>query len=298
MLERLRQPPKPVAIDVTTTARERATGTGLEISHLRVRYGGFIAVDDLDLKAPVGRITGLIGPNGAGKTTTFNVCSGLTRPAQGKVFYNGADITRQSPAARARRGLGRTFQRVELWPSLTVAQNVALGAEAPMAGGSLPRQVFASPNEPAKIAVAVEEAMNITGIDRISGRLISDLSTGEKRLVELARVIAGPFDLLLLDEPSSGLDTAETQNFGAVLREVLATRGTGALLVEHDMTLVSQVCDYIYVLDFGMLIFEGTPRAAMESDIVRAAYLGTEPLPIEVEAAGMATATVPGPTGS
>jgi ABC-type branched-subunit amino acid transport system ATPase component/branched-subunit amino acid ABC-type transport system permease component len=300
VLERFRRAPKPKTIELRTEPRPRAEGTGLEISDLRVRYGGFIAVDELQLKAPVGRITGLIGPNGAGKTTTFNVCSGLLRPAQGKVFYNGVDITRQSTASRARRGIGRTFQRVELWPSLTVAQNVALGAEASMAGGSFARQVFSGRSESAKILAAVEEAVTITGIDRIADRLISDLSTGEKRLVELARVLAGPFDLLLLDEPSSGLDTSETQHFGAILREVLSTRGTGALLVEHDMTLVSQVCDYLYVLDFGMLIFEGTPEAAMDSEIVRTAYLGTEPLPIEEipDGVSIAKATVPGSAGS
>jgi ABC-type branched-subunit amino acid transport system ATPase component len=275
-LERFRRSDDKAVDPDALPPRVRPTGTGLQITDLRVRYGGFVAVDSLTLAAPPGRITALIGPNGAGKTTTFNVCSGLVRPSEGRVHYNDEDITKLGTAARARRGLGRTFQRVELWPSLTVAENVALGAEAPMAGGNFAKQLVARPGEPARTAASVAEAMELTSIAGIAHRVISDLSTGEKRLVELARVLAGPFDLLLLDEPSSGLDTAETERFGAVLRTVVDTRGTGALLVEHDMSFVTQVCDYVYVLDFGTLIFEGTAREAMDSDIVRGAYLGTE----------------------
>jgi ABC-type branched-subunit amino acid transport system ATPase component/branched-subunit amino acid ABC-type transport system permease component len=275
-LERFRRTDERAVDPAVLPDRLRPTGSGLEITNLRVRYGGFVAVDSLSLTAPPGRITALIGPNGAGKTTTFNVCSGLVRPAQGDVLYNGEDIAKKGQAARARLGLGRTFQRVELWPSLSVEENVRLGAEAPMAGGNLAKQLIARPGEPDRMAASAAEAMALTGLANIGDRLIADLSTGEKRLVELARVLAGPFDLLLLDEPSSGLDSTETERFGEVLRHVVDTRGTGALLVEHDMSFVTQVCDYVYVLDFGTLIFEGTAREAMDSDIVRAAYLGTE----------------------
>ncbi|HEY2333369.1 MAG TPA: branched-chain amino acid ABC transporter permease/ATP-binding protein [Acidimicrobiales bacterium] len=280
--EKFRKPKDTSVSDAIVLEHHHPQGEGLEIRELSVRYGGFLAVDTMNLKAPPGKITGLIGPNGAGKTTTFNACSGLVKPSTGKVFYDGADITHLSPSARARKGLGRTFQKVELWPSLTVEQNISLGVEAPLAGGNFRKQFIASAGDPDRTAAAVKEAMELTDIGHIADRVISDLSTGEKRLVELARVLAGPFDTLLLDEPSSGLDTAETERFGEVLRTVVATRGTGALLVEHDMLFVTQVCDYIYVLDFGHLLFEGSAQETMESEIVRTAYLGTEAVPVPV----------------
>jgi ABC-type branched-subunit amino acid transport system ATPase component len=204
----------------------------------------------------------------------------LTRPSKGAVVYNGRDISRSNQPARARRGLGRTFQRVELWSSLTVEENIALGREGSMAGASLGKQLLAAPGEPGRIREATAQALQLTETGEIARKLVTDLSTGEKRRVELARVLAGPFDLLLLDEPSSGLDTAETERFGALLRDVVDARGSGILLVEHDMGLVTQVCDYIYVMDFGIKIFEGTPSEVMSSEIVRTAYLGTEPIEV------------------
>jgi ABC-type branched-subunit amino acid transport system ATPase component/branched-subunit amino acid ABC-type transport system permease component len=272
--ERFRRPER----DLTTSVKTEEpvpVGTGLEIRELVVRYGGFVAVNDLTMSAPFGRITGLIGPNGAGKTTIFNTCSGIVHPTHGRVVYNDADISRLGPAARARRGLGRTFQLVELWNSLSVRENVALGREASMAGGNIARQILAAPGEPGKVARETAAALELTGTTSIARRQISDLSTGQKRLVELARVLAGTFDLLLLDEPSSGLDTTETEHFGELLREVVQTRQVGILLVEHDMALVTSIGDYIYVMDFGGLVFEGTPTEVMASEVVRATYLGT-----------------------
>jgi len=258
--------------DVT---RPAPVGTGLEIKGVDVRYGGFLAVNSLTMAAPFGRITGLIGPNGAGKTTIFNACSGLVHPTNGRVLYNESDISRLGPSTRARRGLGRTFQLVQLWNSLTVEENVALGREAGMAGANIARQILAAPGEPAIVARDTAAALQLTGTQSIARRQITDLSTGQRRLIELARVLAGTFDLLLLDEPSSGLDTAETQRFGELLREAIQGREIGILLVEHDMSLVTAICDYIYVMDFGTLVFEGTPAEVMASDIVRSTYLGT-----------------------
>jgi ABC-type branched-subunit amino acid transport system ATPase component/branched-subunit amino acid ABC-type transport system permease component len=278
--ERFRKQRTELTGEVDVAERSRPEGAGLEIRGLTVRYGGFVAVNSLSITAPFGRITGLLGPNGAGKTTTFNACSGLTRPTGGVVAYNGRDIGRLTTAARARRGLGRTFQRVELWSSLSVEENVSLGREGSMAGARLDKQLLASPGEPDRVASATARALQLTQTGDIARRLVTDLSTGEKRRVELARVLAGPFDLLLLDEPSSGLDSAETERFGMLLRDVVEARGAGILLVEHDMGLVTQVCDYIYVMDFGSLIFEGTPDEVMNSDVVRTAYLGTEPIDI------------------
>lgn len=249
---------------------------GLSVQGLSVRYGGLHAVEDVSLDAPVGRITGLIGPNGAGKTTTFNACTGLVRPSAGGVALAGEDITRLAPQARARRGLGRTFQRMELFDSLTVAENVALGREAGLAGRAPLKHLFATRSERQQVDDLAREALHRCGIEDVASRRTADLSTGHRRLVELARAIAGGFSMLLLDEPSSGLDKDETERFGEILRELVADGDHGILLVEHDMALVMSTCSYLYVLDFGKLLFEGTPEAVADSDVVRAAYLGAE----------------------
>lgn len=248
---------------------------GLAVSNLSVRYGGLFAVSNLDLKAPAQRLTGLIGPNGSGKTSTFNALSGLVPTVEGRVQLFGEEISQLSPAARAQRGLGRTFQRMELFDSLTVADNVALGLELRRAGSSPLRHLFAPRADHNDIRRACAETIELCGLEQLGGERAGALSTGQRRLVELARAIAGGFRILLLDEPSSGLDVQETRRFGQVLREVVA-RGTGILLVEHDMPLVMQVCDYLYVIDFGQLIFEGTPQEVAASELVRTAYLGSE----------------------
>jgi len=260
------------------TSPARAATVGLDLTHVTVRYGGHVAVNDVSLTAPVGRITGLIGPNGAGKTTLFNVASGLLRPAAGTARLHGADMSALDPAARARRGLGRTFQKMELFDSLTTRENVFLGREAAQAGRRPWRHVAETRRDRNRRRAATEQAMALAGIADLADRPVASLSTGQRRLTELARCLAGEFDVLLLDEPSSGLDRAETMRFGAVLVRVVAERGVGILLVEHDMALVMNICDYVHVLDFGTKIFEGTAAHASSSDTVRAAYLGTEPV--------------------
>jgi len=249
---------------------------GLVITDLTVRYGGNLAVDAVSLEAPLGRITGLIGPNGAGKTTTFNACSGLLRPSGGSVTLLGRDITGLGPARRARLGLGRTFQRMELFTSMTVAENVALGREGRLAGANPLWQQVGTRRQRAEVRSATDEALEVCDIADLADQPVGALSTGQRRLVELARVYAGGYQLLLLDEPSSGLDHRESERFGAILRRLVGQNGVGILLVEHDMALVMAVCDYLYVLDFGELIFQGTPAETSESPIVRAAYLGDD----------------------
>ena len=252
--------------------------SGLDLAHVTVRYGGHVAVNDVSLTAPPGRITGLIGPNGAGKTTLFNVASGLVRPAAGTLRLHGADLSALDPAARARRGLGRTFQQMELFDSLTARANVSLGREAAQAGRRPWRHLAETGKEHHRRSEAAEQAMALAGSADLADRPVAALSTGQRRLVELARCLAGEFDVLLLDEPSSGLDGTETARFGAILTRVVADRGVGILLVEHDMALVMNICDYVHVLDFGTKIFEGTTADVSSSDTVRAAYLGTEPV--------------------
>src|SRR5208282_69018 len=189
---------------------------GLDLAHVTVRYGGHVAVNDVSLTAPVGRITGLIGPNGAGKTTLFNVASGLLRPAAGTPRLHGVDMSALDPAARARRGLGRTFQKMELFDSLTARENVSLGREAGQAGRRPWRHVAETRRDRQSRDAATEQAMALAGITDLADRPVAALSTGQRRLAELARCLAGEFDVLLLDEPSSGLDRAETQRFGTV----------------------------------------------------------------------------------
>lgn len=248
---------------------------GLEVRGLSVYYKGTMAVSGLNLDVPMGRITGLIGPNGAGKTTTFDFCSGLVKARKGIVRINGRDITGARPADRARAGLGRTFQRARLFDSMTVADNVRLGAEAAMAGTNPLSHIFAARRQMAEVRRSAFEAMELVGIVGLIERNVGTLSTGERRLVELARCVAGSFDILLLDEPASGLDAAETRRIGGLLETMVSERGLGILVVEHDMSFVTDVCTYLYVLDFGHLIYEGAPGDVMSNDAVRAAYLGT-----------------------
>jgi ABC-type branched-subunit amino acid transport system ATPase component len=177
-----------------------------------------------------------------------------------------------------------------------VRENVALGREASLAGANPVRQLVSSAAQRAAVRRSVEDAIALTGIGPLADLQAGLLPVGQRRMVELARVLAGPFDLLLLDEPSSGLDGAETQRFGEILTGAVAERGLGILLVEHDMALVRQVCATIYVLDFGELIFEGTPAEMLVSPAVRSAYLGSEGDP--VPRAGSAGATTSGASGA
>jgi ABC-type branched-subunit amino acid transport system ATPase component/branched-subunit amino acid ABC-type transport system permease component len=264
--------PAPALVKPEASVEQRS----LAVENLSVRFGGLVAVDGVTLSAPTGRITGLIGPNGAGKTTTFNVCSGLLKPTNGQVELDSRPVTRRGPAFRARLGLGRTFQKSQLFDSLSVRENVAIGMEAGLAGTNPIRQVFGRRHDGHRVRRACEEAMEICGLNDLGGREVGTLSTGHRRLVELARCLTGEYRILLLDEPSSGLDSAETARFGAILSQVVAERGVGILLVEHDMSLVMDICEHIYVLDFGKQIFEGSPAEISGSPVVQAAYLGDE----------------------
>ena len=252
-----------------------ASKNGLTVENLVVRFGGVVAVNGLTFRAKRGAITGLIGPNGAGKTSVFNACSGLNRRASGSCRLDGVRLNRLGPAGRARKGLGRTFQRVSLAESLTVAENVALGREASLAGASVFSQVFGGRRDRRMVDAATRAALELCGVSHLAGVRCSSLSTGQARLVELARCLAGPSSFLLLDEPSAGLDTQETLAFSTVIDRVVRERRYGILLVEHDMSLVMNVCDYIYVLNFGELICEGTPVEVSASSEVQGAYLGS-----------------------
>ncbi|MEO6472456.1 MAG: ABC transporter ATP-binding protein, partial [Aeromicrobium sp.] len=255
-------------------ARVRRGDVVLDIRDLGVKFGGVHAVDGASLTARAGEVTGLIGPNGAGKTTTFNVCSGLVKPDRGQVVIAGIDISRRGPARRARTGLGRTFQQMQLFEGLTVWDNVALGAEAAAAGHNPLTHLVASPADSRMVRRRTAEALRLCELGDFVDTPVSQLSTGQRRLVDLARCLAGEYAVLLLDEPSSGLDQAETDRFAATLRRVVEERGIGVVLVEHNLSLVLELCSSIYVLDFGKLLFSGTPDEVAASPVVQAAYLG------------------------
>lgn len=231
----------------------------LEVRGVMVRFGGVMAVGGVDLDAEVGQVTGLIGPNGAGKTTLFNVISGMQEPTAGNVLVSGVDITGEAPHKRAKRGLARTFQRLELFWSLSVRDNVRVAAE-----------LAAVPD----VNGTVDALLDKVGVSDLADSVAGDLPTGSARLVEIARALATMPRLLLLDEPASGLDDSETERLGALLRE-LASDGLGVLLVEHDMDLVMHVCDRIHVLDLGNIISVGTPAEIQHDEAVLRAYLGT-----------------------
>jgi ABC-type branched-subunit amino acid transport system ATPase component len=252
----------------------------LDVGGLTVQFGGLVAVDGVSLHAAAGAVTGLIGPNGAGKTTIFNACTGVV-PCHGSVRLGDRDLGHLSAASRASHGLGRTFQRMELFDSMTVAENVALGPEAFLAARRPWSQVACSRNQRRDIGTRTKEAMDRCGIGPMTRQRVGDLSTGQRRLVELARAMATPFHFLLLDEPSSGLDVVETERFGQIISGFVAETGIGVLLVEHDMALVSGVCSYIYVLDFGNLIFQGPCAEVLSSETVRAAYLGSDEISVD-----------------
>ena len=252
---------------------------GLSARGVVVRFGGLTALNGVTVDAPMGRITGLIGPNGAGKTTLFNVCCGFQKADEGVVTLDGTDITSGSPARRARLGLGRTFQRMELFVSLTVRENVELAAEAIHVGDDPLTQlglIGGSRMIRQETRAMAEELLEATGLIPLADRLAGEISTGQGRLVELARALARGPRLLLLDEPSSGLDASESHEFGELLVRIVRDRQIGILMVEHDMSLVLNICEWIYVLDFGKPLMDGTAADVRDSAEVRAAYLGQQ----------------------
>ena len=235
----------------------------LETREVTVRFGGHMAVNSVDLAVDAGEIAGLIGPNGAGKTTTFNVITGLQAPTRGHIALDGHDITGLSAHKRARSGIARTFQRLELFGSLTVRDNVRTAAEL--------NRSSARPAD--EVASELLGRVGLTDVDHVRA---DSLSTGSARLLELARALACTPRVLLLDEPASGLDEGETDRFADLLVE-LAGDGLAILLVEHDVPLVMRLCHHITVLNFGEVLAAGSPIEIQKDQAVIDAYLGQDP---------------------
>jgi len=237
----------------------------LQVDGVTVRFGGTTAVDDVRLTLEPGTITGLIGPNGAGKTTLFNVITGMQRPSSGRVVFDGADITKRGPASRAHLGIARTFQRLELFLTLSVRDNVRVAGDI----------VKARRRGSYDVDAETDRLLELTGLTPIADQEVSDIPTGRARVVEVARALMTHPRLLLLDEPASGQTEQETEEFADMLRG-LADSGLGICLVEHDLPLVMGLCRTLHVLDQGRLISSGTPDEVRASPEVVAAYIGAE----------------------
>jgi branched-chain amino acid transport system ATP-binding protein len=243
----------------------------LECRELSVEYGGVHAVDHASLSVDAGQVVGLIGPNGAGKTTLVDAISGFVGTSNGSLVFDGHDLADRKPHQRARLGLVRTFQSLELFDDLSVRDNLFAASERPP-WWRLAGELF-WPRLSRTETSAVDDALDALGIADLADRSPDEISQGQRKLVGVARAVAARPKLLLLDEPASGLDTEESADLGTRLRTLLE-RGITILLVDHDMGLVLDVCDQIFVLDFGRILASGPPDAIRADRSVIEAYLG------------------------
>lgn len=246
----------------------------LDARGITKRFSGITALDGVSLDVNAGESVGLIGPNGAGKTTFFNCLLGLLRPEEGEVEFDGRDITRFPIYRRARLGIGRTFQRIELFSGLTVREHLLVAERARLGTGRFWKDVINRSAPSADEQARAEATLALLGLAAVADAPIESLSLGRGRLVEVGRALMLEPKMLLLDEPSSGLDATETEALASTLRAVQADRGTAVLLVEHDVEFVRTFVERLYVLDFGTLIATGPTAQVLGSDEVRKAYLG------------------------
>jgi branched-chain amino acid transport system ATP-binding protein len=250
-------------------------GSLLSVTGVTKSFGGIAAVRDVNFTVESGESVGLVGPNGAGKTTLFNCICGQLRPERGTVELGGTALGRLPTFQRARLGIGRTYQRVEVFTDMTVAEHLLVAERARCTGGQLWRDLCnRSHPTPAELK-RVAEVLDLIGIGDRADTPVSALGLGSCRLVELARALVADPVLLLADEPSSGLDVRETQELANVLRTLQRERGMAVLLVEHDLHMVAQVVDRVVVMDLGTVIAHGAFDEVMADSVVRHAYLGT-----------------------
>jgi branched-chain amino acid transport system ATP-binding protein len=246
----------------------------LEATDIRKTFSGIVALDDLSITVQEGERVGLIGPNGAGKTTFFNCVLGVLRPDQGRVLLHGEDVSHLRVHRRAQRGIGRTFQRIELFAELTVREHLLIAERVRRGDGRLWKDLLGRGKPRADEIERCDEVLSLLGLSDVATEPIEHLSLGKGRLVEVGRALMTQPSLLLLDEPSSGLDRQETGDLARTLRAVQAEQGFAILLVEHDVEFVSAFTERTYVLDFGLMIAEGPTAEVLQSDVVRQAYLG------------------------
>jgi branched-chain amino acid transport system ATP-binding protein len=256
---------------------DRATETALTVDDVHVSFGGVSALDGAGVRVRAGEVVGIIGPNGAGKTTLFDVISGYVRPDSGTVRIDAVEVGGLGPDARARLGLARSFQNARLFPSITVREVIAVALERHLANRSTLAEAAWLPRarrSERRAARRVEWLIDLLNLEDYADKFVGELSTGSRRMVDLACIMATEPRILLLDEPSSGLAQAEIEALGPVVRRLVADTGCGVLLIEHDIPLVTGVADRLVAMEAGRAIADGSPDEVVTHPRVIAAYLG------------------------
>lgn len=248
----------------------------LEVTKLGISFGGLRAVDELSMKIEKGGLVGLIGPNGAGKTTAFNMLTGVYRPTDGGIRLGGQNLVGKKPHEICKMGVARTFQNIRLFPKLTVLDNVKVGLHNQVTYNLVESMLHLGSyrKKEQEMDRRALEILKVFDLDREAGNLAANLPYGKQRKLEIARALATDPKLLLLDEPAAGMNPNETGELMDTIRLVREKYGVTILLIEHDMKLVQGICEYLYVLNFGKLLAEGTPKEVLNDPAVIKAYLG------------------------